>query len=690
MPMRVAFAAFTLAAGIFAGPEWAAYAGDPHAGPRVPGYTGDRGPGLQPRHDGGPEGRPSDQQTGVVAGRVMDATSNRPMPGAVVTLVSGAPAPPPLPGAPPPRPTPPPPGGAQPRRAVAVANGDGRFVFRDVPPGPYTLTTALGFGAYSPGAYGRRRPNGPSRALNVEAGARVNDVVIHMWRNAVIAGTLRDDRGEPVVGVGVWALRRVMANGRYELMFDGGTVEASDDRGRFRLTGLLPGSYLVCARSATQTVAVETAKAFQAAVTSGTSGEMRRGWIETGGVWPQGGGVVSGEWMAAGSSAEIQPLPGPNGTVLVQAPSCAPGASSARDARVISLAAGDERDAVDLTLPLVPGVRVSGVLMRPTGPAPSSGLLLYEAGAADELRHEIPLGYSISDSSGRFAFLGVTPGSYVVRAYRVTPTGPLEGPVPAAAGVPGGMTRERLEPGPPKPSMFGEAPVTVGAGNIDGLTVTYEQGARVSGRVVFDGATAAPTGAQLQAVAIAIRPIDRPVSGMVSDTRVSAEGLFTTAGFPAGRHIVTGIRPPGPQWVLSSITIGGADATGRAFTLGGRDLDGAVITFTDRRMSISGVVRPAGTGSSPEATVVLFPANTQEWFSSGMSTMRVASVASEPDGSYRLDVPLAGDYIVVAVPPEINPAVDGEFIARWAASGVKLSFAPGETKTQALTLGRAK
>src|SRR5688500_10189378 len=222
MPMRVAFAAFTLAVGVFAGPHGPAYTGDRHAGPEGPAYTGDRRPGLQPRHHDGPDGRPSDQQTAVVAGRVVDATSDGPIPGAVVTLVSGAPAPPLLPGAPPPRPTPPSPGGAQPRRAVAVANGEGRFVFRDLPPGPYSLTTTLGFGAYSPGAYGRRRPNGPSRALNVEAGARVNDIVLHMWRNAVITGTLRDDRGEPVVGVGVWALRRVMANGRYELMFDGG------------------------------------------------------------------------------------------------------------------------------------------------------------------------------------------------------------------------------------------------------------------------------------------------------------------------------------------------------------------------------------------------------------------------------------------------------------------------------------
>jgi hypothetical protein len=572
---------------------------------------------------------------------------------------------------------------------VAVANSDGRFVFRDLPPGPYTLTTALGFGAYAPGAYGRRRPNGPSRALIVAAGGRVNDVVIHMWRTAVVTGTLRDDRGEPVVGVGVWALRRVMANGRYELTFDGGTVEASDDRGRFRLSGLMPGSYLICARAATQTVAVETAQAFQAAVTSGTSADMRRKWIETGGIWPQRGGIVSGEWMAGGSSAEIQPLPGPNGTVLVQAPSCAPGASSPRNARVVTLAAGDEQDAVDLTLPLVTGARVSGVLLGPGGPVATSGLLLYQTGAADELRHEIPLGYSISDSSGRFAFLGVTPGSYVVRAYRVTPTTPLNVPVPQAAGAPGPMRGEVLPPpGNPPPAMFAETAVTVAGGNVDGVTVTYEQGARVSGRVVFEGATSPPT-ARLQGLTISIRPVDRPVSGLPGDTRVAADGSFTTPGFPPGRHMVLGASSPGPEWVLSSIRIGGIDATGRAFTLSGRDVDGAVITFTDRKMSLEGVVRPAGTGS-PEATVVMFPANPQDWFSSGMSAMRVATVATSPDGAYRLDVPVPGEYLVVAVPPEVNPVVDRDFITRWAASGVKLSFVPGDAKTQALTMGRAK
>ena len=624
-----------------------------------------------------------------MAGRVIDATSNRPIPGAVVTLVSGAPAPPPVPGVPPPRPTPPPPGGAQPRRAVAVANGDGRFVFRDVPPGPYTLTAALG--GYAQGAFGRRRPNGPSRALTVDAAARITDAVVSMWHLPVISGTLRDDRGEPVVGVGVWALRRVLSGGRPQMRFEGGGVEASDDRGQFRLVNLQPGSYVVCVRSGWQTVALETARAYEAAVTAGTTSDLRRGWIETGGVWPQRDGVVAGDWRVSSSSAEIQPLPGPGNTILVQPPVCAPGASSAQNARVMTVAAGDEREGVDLTLPLVTGVRVSGLLMGPSGPVANSGLHLYQAGAVDELTHEIPLGYSISDSAGRFAFLGVPSGSYVVRAYRVTPSMPLNVPIPQAAGAPGPMRGEVLPPpGNPPPAMFGETDVQVGSANVDGVTVTYLQGARIRGRLVFEGATTAPAAQRLQQVQIAIRTVDQPVSGLPGDTRVSADGRFTTPAYPNGRHMVESVSSPGPEWVLSSIRIGGADATGRAFTLSGRDVDDAVITFTDRKMSMAGSVRPASASQAPEATIVMFPVDAQRWIADGMSGMRIVTAPALPDGSFRLDVLLAGDYVVVAVPPEIDPVVDREFIARWGPAGVRVSFVPGDAKTQALTLGRAK
>ena len=66
--------------------------------------------------------------TGVVAGQVIDQTTKRPVAGAVVTLsVMAGPGQAPIPP-------------AQARRGVAVANAEGRFVFRDVPAGTFSLT----------------------------------------------------------------------------------------------------------------------------------------------------------------------------------------------------------------------------------------------------------------------------------------------------------------------------------------------------------------------------------------------------------------------------------------------------------------------------------------------------------------------------------------------------------------------
>ena len=193
--------------------------------------------------------------TGIVAGQVIDATTKRPVAGAVVALSvpagvpGGAPAPPP--SAPPSRMS-----SAPVRRAAAVANAEGRFVFRDVPAGTYTLAATRN--GYSPGATGRRRPGGPTRTFTIADGARVTDTVVSMWRLATISGSVRDDRGEPVIGMYVTAMRAVMVAGRVVLNFGGGGGEATDDRGFYRIHNLEPGSYVLMVRTTPQTAAVST------------------------------------------------------------------------------------------------------------------------------------------------------------------------------------------------------------------------------------------------------------------------------------------------------------------------------------------------------------------------------------------------------------------------------------------------
>ena len=604
--------------------------------------------------------------TGVVAGQVIDQTTKRPVGGAVVTLSAVAAAgQPPIPA-------------AQARRGVAVANAEGRFVFRDVPGGTFSLTATLN--NYAPGATGRRRPGGPSSTFILPDGSRVTDAVITMWRFSTIAGTVRDDRGEPAIGVGVWAYRRVMTADGPVWSFNDGASEATDDRGQFRLNGLAPGTYTVGINSPTQSNSAAGVAAYRAAMSS----PDLMNTMPFRGITPEG--AQSGIIRITGTGLEIDGwqvtgrlplLPGPDGTVLIHPTMFYGNTQSPRNATVITLAAGDDRVGVDLTLPLVAGVRVAGMLHGPSGPAGGHGLRLVRAdtGAADGPTLPLPIAYSTADPQGRFVFLGVPPGSYVVRAYRVAP----------ADDIMARMGGPPSPPGPPAPSLFAELPVTVGTSAVDNLSLTLTPGAVLAGRVQFEGSAPAPTAEQIGRMMIGPTSVSDAV---VRSARVDPSGTFRTLGHAPGRYLLD-VMPPLPGWTLASVRIGGVDAAGQAFTLGADDVTDIVVTFTDKRITLTGSVSAEDATALPEATVVVMPADVRAWIASGMSPRRVATTSTST-GTYQVTIPLPGDYLVVAVPPDVNPQVDPDFATRFAAGAVRISIAAGETKTQPLTIRRPR
>jgi hypothetical protein len=93
--------------------------------------------------------------TGLVVGRVVDAASNRPIAGAMVTIGS---LPAPMPPA------------VEPTRRV-VTDSDGRFLFRDLRKGAYTFTaTAPG---YLDGGFGQRVAEGSVQPFALDEGQPV-------------------------------------------------------------------------------------------------------------------------------------------------------------------------------------------------------------------------------------------------------------------------------------------------------------------------------------------------------------------------------------------------------------------------------------------------------------------------------------------------------------------------------------
>jgi protocatechuate 3,4-dioxygenase beta subunit len=129
---------------------------------------------------------------------------------------------------------------------VAASNARGQFQFVSVPPGAYRLAaTKTGLIAAE---YGQDHAAQPGRVVTLRDRQRLDRIDIRMLPGAVVTGTVTDPDGEPMEGLAlhVWRLR--LWNGRRitEAATDV-AVHRTDDRGRYRLHGLQPGTYYVVA-----------------------------------------------------------------------------------------------------------------------------------------------------------------------------------------------------------------------------------------------------------------------------------------------------------------------------------------------------------------------------------------------------------------------------------------------------------
>jgi hypothetical protein len=138
-----------------------------------------------------------------------------------------------------------------------MADEEGRFFFADLPAGGYFVQATKD--GYAPGTYGQRRGWGQSQLLTLGEGERLTDVTLRAWKCAVIAGTVVDEAGEPVVGIAVRALIKYVVAGRTrfgnrEVIPELVPSATTDDRGMFRLSQLMPGTYVVVVPSTQTTV----------------------------------------------------------------------------------------------------------------------------------------------------------------------------------------------------------------------------------------------------------------------------------------------------------------------------------------------------------------------------------------------------------------------------------------------------
>jgi hypothetical protein len=125
---------------------------------------------------------------------------------------------------------------------TASTSTDGRYEFRDVAPGRYTLRVERS--GYLPLTYGQRRPGEQGRPLEIAEKEVADKVDVALPRMSVISGRVLDDFGEPIAGVTVWVLQTRYIQGRRQLVATGANAR-TDITGRYRLLSLPPGDYAV-------------------------------------------------------------------------------------------------------------------------------------------------------------------------------------------------------------------------------------------------------------------------------------------------------------------------------------------------------------------------------------------------------------------------------------------------------------
>ena len=620
--------------------------------------------------------------TGIILGRTIDPGTNQPVSGAVVNVRMGTA-----------------------RFDPVMSDEQGRFVFRDLPKGRYTLDAAKSGFVY--GKYGKHLPdtgldvNTDFQSLDLPENGRVGDAVIFLWKHAAIGGLVTDERGDPIVGIAVRAVRAAYTGGRRRFSFDGLGSVRTDDRGMYRFASLIPGEYIVAVPIVTSTWPKSLQRLLASPSTPGPPGfsdstTYSRRWTADGG--GRTALDVNDERFAFSVSEPVPALAGiaTDGRLLAYETQFYAGATTLARASVIKVGSGEERSGVDLSMRPVATVRVSGTLTGPTGPAGNLMLRLVTADTTS-LADDPEVNSTISDVDGSFTFLGVVPGDYVIKVLmtpRPARAASRGSPLPSAttARTAGGggavvISGDNLEqPLPTEPTLWAEMPIAVGDRDIRDVAVTLRAGARLMGKVEYEGVSDAPTPGRLTGGYIERADGSKSVNLNLLLARVDAQNNFSSFGQPAGRYFV---RVPWSVagWHFEGAMLGDRNLSITPIELGAEDVTGLVMKFSARPLAeISGVVR-AGQVPAPAGTsVIVFPVDRATWTELGQNPPNFRNVAVVADGRYVVSGLPPGEYFVATTREGRIDWSESRNLDALSRQAIKIQIARGEKKIQDLVL----
>ena len=503
-----------------------------------------------------------------------------------------------------------------------VTDNEGRFAFPNVAEGRYTLNVKKP--AYLSMNYGAKRPGRPGNTIVLAAGQQLTGLRLVLSPGGVITGIVRMSTGDPLGDTQVVAIpaTQIAAGGRYvsSQMF------RTDDRGEFRIYGLVPGSYLVAALPAGGRIEINQRS-------SADNDELMR-------TLAQRPSIVPGQPASAAPVTPPPPVP-----TVGFAPMYFPGTALAGNATAVTVRAGEVRDGIDIAVAPVRVGTVSGVVRAVDGtPTQNVQLSIVPAGPPLPLAAATSVRTSRPEKDGRFTMTNVAPGSYRIMARGGGVTYSADGSSVTITGD--------------KQTEWAVADVNMQGADVDGVLLQLQPGLTFTGRVVATGT--APQPASWKGLTVRLQepsPSDQPnitMNGVpTSSTQsrsagVQDDGTFQINGIQPANYEVQLTLPANLRsvWSIKSIVAGGRDVRDAPLILDQSSFGDVVVTLTDQPTQIAGTFSSASGQAATDYYLVLFPAERSLWHerSPRLRVMRPAA-----DGGFNARDLLPGNYRIAAV-----------------------------------------
>lgn len=529
-------------------------------------------------------------------------------------------------------------GSGLPGGRTRITDAEGQFVFAGLPPGRFALSGQKP--AFLPGEYGATRPGGQGIPLQVTDGEPLTDVTLYLSRGAVITGAVRDPAGEPMpeMTVGAFALPAPDEPQWLKLV----QHTSTDDRGVYRLFGLHPGRYVVA--SLERTGRTRDVASFPSSAIDEMLRELATG---------------RRTFSTAGEPAAPE-------STHTYAPVFYPGTASPDAATILSLEAGAERTDADFVVTLTRTATIEGTLID--NGIRAKPLIINMAGHALEPTTGNAPTYS-QEQTGTgltFRYTGIVPGRYII-------------------------TAESSEVG----AAYARTEVTVTGDDVTGVTMVMQPTLTLRGRVVFDGQALPPpeSPASVRLVAEVTRGAG---AGAVSSTRIgnvrippgriNPDWTFEIGGLlPDDYRLLASAGRQSGWWPRSAI-VNGVDVLDRPLHVAEGDLTGAVITFSDRRTTLSGTVLDQADEPAPAYFMAVFPSDSSLWQPRGR---RIHLARTGTDGRWIVEGLPPGDYLVAALSDaSLSDLDDADFLATLAMQAVPVTLTEGAPTVQDLQVRR--